>query len=65
MKLTVSCTPFEVLPPKLWECLRRAIETRAKTWGLSIEVAEDTSVREAEARFSVLQRMANERPEGG
>ena len=65
MKLTVSCGPFEALPPKVWECLRRAIETRAQTWGVTIQIVEDLSVRESESRFAALQRIANERPEGG
>lgn len=65
VKLTVSCGPFEALPPKVWECLRRAIETRARNWGVTIEVAEDLSVREAESRFHALSRIANERETSG
>ena len=51
MKLQASCTPFEMLPPKVWENVRRAIIASCADWGIPIEVEETLSIREAEARF--------------
>jgi hypothetical protein len=63
VKLTASCTPFEALPPKVWENIRRAVEYACFEWGVSVEVAEDLTVMEAQARFRMWQK-ANEQAGG-
>lgn len=61
MKLTATASPMEVLPPKVWEAVKRAVIAIGNEWGLSLEVADDLTVRDAEQRFWSHQR---ERREG-
>lgn len=52
MKFKVSCTGFEALPASAWRNFRRAVESTANLHGIPLDIEEDLSVRDAEARFT-------------
>ena len=59
MKLSASCTPFEALPPPVWQAFKRQVMEAAKTWGLEIAISQDLTVADAEQRFWMMVRVVD------
>ena len=51
MKVVATCSPFEALPPAIWQSFKRQIIEAGKDWGLQVEVSQDLTVSDAEARY--------------
>lgn len=56
MKLQATATPFEALPPKVWEALKVAVISIGQQWGVRLVIEDDLSVRDAEHRFVEMTR---------
>lgn len=56
IRLVASCSPFDVVPPELWDRFKVAVLEHAKNWGLSVHLGEDDgSIGQATARFREMQ----------
>lgn len=51
MKLLATASPFEGVPPKVWEAMKRAVVSIGNQWGIPLVIEDDLSVRDAEHRF--------------
>ncbi len=61
MKLSATCSPFEVVPDAVWQSFKREIQQAAKAWGLEIAISQDLSVGDANQRFWEMQRVMHDR----
>lgn len=57
MKLLATCTPFEAIPPSIWDRVKTAIKSAGQQWGVDIAIDDDLTVREAIGRFWQLHRI--------
>lgn len=60
MKLTASCTPFEALPPPIWQAFKKQVMDAARSWGLEIAISQDLTVSDAEQRFWMMTRVMDD-----
>ncbi len=58
--LIATCTPFDVIPPALWEGLKKAIMQSAADWGLTVRISEHPSLQDGKQHFWKLERMATD-----
>jgi hypothetical protein len=57
VRLNASCSPFDVIPPALYDGFKKAVMEAAKNWGLTVHFGhDDGSIAEAQQRFAMQQR---------
>ena len=57
IRLNASCSPFDAIPPVLWNAFKKAVLEHAKDWGLTVHFGQDDgSIAQAETRFWQMQR---------
>ena len=65
IRLNASCSPFDVIPPELWERFRGAVLGYAKTWGLTVSFGQDDgSIAQAQQRYWQMQNDARLKADG-
>ncbi len=57
IRLNASCSPFDVVPPELYERFKGAVLGYAKFWGLVVHFGQDDgSIAKAQAEYWKQQR---------
>ena len=57
IRLNASCSPFDVVPPELWQAFKLAVMETGKQWGLKVHFGQDDgSIAQAEQRYWQMQR---------
>lgn len=57
IRLNASCSPFDVVPPALWQSFKKAVLEHAQDWGLAVHFGQDDgTIAQAEQRFWEMQR---------
>lgn len=56
--ITLLCTasPFQMLPPEVWQGFKRAVKEAAGYWGLQVALQDHPSIQDAHLRFWEAQR---------
>lgn len=56
IRLNASCTPFDVVPPALYDRFKAAVLAFGKEWGLTVHFGQDDgSIAQAQQRFWEMQ----------
>ena len=57
VRLDASCSPFDVIPPDLYQRFKVAVMEMGKQWGLKVMFGQDDgSIAQAEQRYWEMQR---------
>ena len=65
IRLNASCSPFDVVPPELFQKFKNAVIETGKTWGLKVSFGQDDgSIAQAEQRYWEMQRSAQQTSDG-
>jgi hypothetical protein len=57
VKLKATTSPMEIVPPVIWENLKKLIITNGKMWGIDIAIDDDLTIRESISRFWAAHRI--------
>jgi uncharacterized protein YeaC (DUF1315 family) len=56
IRLNASCSPFDVVPPELYQRFKLAVMEMGKNWGLVVHFGQDDgSITQATQRFWEMQ----------
>lgn len=56
--LHATSSPFQLLPPEVWDGFRKAVKAAADAWGIQVAVSEHPTIQEAKQRYWAAQRQA-------
>lgn len=55
--LLATASPFQALPPEIWEGFKKAVKEAAGYWGLQVALRDHPTIQEANLRFWHAQRV--------
>lgn len=55
--LIATCTPFDAIPPALWEGFKKSLMASAAQWGLTVRISEHPSLQQGKQSFWAAQRI--------
>ena len=65
IRLNASCSPFDAVPPELWQRFKQAVMETGKQWGLRITFGQDDgSIAQAEQRYWEMVRVGTQTTDG-
>lgn len=58
IRLNASCSPFDALPPGLYDAFKQAVISTARNWGLTVHFGQDDgTIEQAKVRFWQMTRV--------
>ena len=54
--ILATASPFQLLPPEIWEGFKKAVKEAAGYWGLQIAIQDHPTIQDAFLRFWQAQR---------